>query len=327
MVGVIGFEPTTTCTPCKCATGLRHTPCEERSIICNTRPQRKPFWEFFFSYFSPSFKNPTNALKSNKSCDSATSFPFLGDNSFRRRPIAAGIPPAPIGLRRARVGAGAPRPRRETKIAHRPGFANRPKSPAFCARAETLGAFHFRLVAALLSTVCCRLFTWERPGLRREPVFFWGSMREVLIKNTYEIIEQLLLRLSCCANSKKSKRDLQWSLESYSFDFSTPAQKNPTEEGINTSRIHSLSFFLWGGCNAFYHVRKLRSSVSFAQIGSPSREAKRKWNGKEPQRAGKERKVERAKSAPGGEGERGGVGNGKGGKKKGDATDRPFLWT
>ena len=26
LVGVIGFEPTTPCTPCKCATRLRHTP-------------------------------------------------------------------------------------------------------------------------------------------------------------------------------------------------------------------------------------------------------------------------------------------------------------
>ena len=60
LVGVIGFEPTTTCTPCKCATGLRHTPCEERSIICNTRPQRKPFWEFFFIFFPhPSKIRPT----------------------------------------------------------------------------------------------------------------------------------------------------------------------------------------------------------------------------------------------------------------------------
>ena len=40
----------------------------------------------------------------------------------------------------------------------------------------------------------------------RKPKRKRGSMREVLIKNTYEIIEQLLLRLSCCANSKKSKQ-------------------------------------------------------------------------------------------------------------------------
>ena len=26
LVGVAGFEPTTTCTPCKCATRLRYTP-------------------------------------------------------------------------------------------------------------------------------------------------------------------------------------------------------------------------------------------------------------------------------------------------------------
>ena len=26
MVGVVGFEPTAPCTPCKCASGLRHTP-------------------------------------------------------------------------------------------------------------------------------------------------------------------------------------------------------------------------------------------------------------------------------------------------------------
>jgi len=33
MVGVKGFEPSTPCTPCKCATRLRHTPTRERRII------------------------------------------------------------------------------------------------------------------------------------------------------------------------------------------------------------------------------------------------------------------------------------------------------
>ena len=61
-------------------------------------------------------------------------------------------------------------------------------------------------------------------------------MREVLIKKRDEIMGQLLLRLSCCASSNKSNLDLQWSLESFSFDFSTPAQTTPTGEGINTSR-------------------------------------------------------------------------------------------
>ena len=32
MVGVIGFEPTAPCTPCKCASGLRHTPAVQRSV-------------------------------------------------------------------------------------------------------------------------------------------------------------------------------------------------------------------------------------------------------------------------------------------------------
>ena len=29
LVGVKGFEPSTPCTPCKCATRLRHTPTEK----------------------------------------------------------------------------------------------------------------------------------------------------------------------------------------------------------------------------------------------------------------------------------------------------------
>ena len=36
MVGVKGFEPSTPCTPCKCATRLRHTPIEPGSIACET---------------------------------------------------------------------------------------------------------------------------------------------------------------------------------------------------------------------------------------------------------------------------------------------------
>ena len=39
--------------------------------------------------------------------------------------------------------------------------------------------------------------------------------------------------------------------ESFSFDFSTQAQKNPTEEGVNTSLVFSLSFsFFFGGGGA-----------------------------------------------------------------------------
>ena len=60
--------------------------------------------------------------------------------------------------------------------------------------------------------------------------------RSVDIKKHYEIMTQLLLQLSCCASSKKSDPDLQRSFKSFSFDFSTPAQTNPTGYGINTSR-------------------------------------------------------------------------------------------
>ena len=69
--------------------------------------------------------------------------------------------------------------------------------------------------------------------------------RSVDAKKHYEIMAQLLLLLLCCASSKKSNPDLQWSLESLSFDFSTPAQTNPTGDGINTSRKLFL-FFLIG---------------------------------------------------------------------------------
>lgn len=33
LVGVKGFEPSTPCTPCKCATRLRHTPTQRESQI------------------------------------------------------------------------------------------------------------------------------------------------------------------------------------------------------------------------------------------------------------------------------------------------------
>ena len=59
--------------------------------------------------------------------------------------------------------------------------------------------------------------------------------RSVDIKKHYEIMAQLLLRLSYCASSKKSNPDLQWSPGSFSFGFFTPAQTTPTREGINTS--------------------------------------------------------------------------------------------
>ena len=50
---------------------------------------------------------------------------------------------------------------------------------------------------------------------------------------------QLLLRLSGCARSKKSNPDLQWSLENFSFDLSTPTQTTTTGESVNTFRILS----------------------------------------------------------------------------------------
>ena len=70
--------------------------------------------------------------------------------------------------------------------------------------------------------------------------------RSVDKKKHDEIMAQLLLRPSRCASSKKSNPDLQCSLGGFSFDFSTPAQTNPTKEGVNTSRMHSLSFWLSG---------------------------------------------------------------------------------
>ena len=50
--------------------------------------------------------------------------------------------------------------------------------------------------------------------------------RNVDIKKHYEIMTQLLLQLSCCASSKKSDPDLQRPLKSFSFDFSTGANKS-----------------------------------------------------------------------------------------------------
>jgi hypothetical protein len=37
LVGVIGFEPTASCTPCRRATGLRHTPTETPTLAQQTR--------------------------------------------------------------------------------------------------------------------------------------------------------------------------------------------------------------------------------------------------------------------------------------------------
>ena len=51
-------------------------------------------------------------------------------------------------------------------------------------------------------------------------------MREVLIKNTYEIIEQLLLRLSCCANSKKSKQIFNGRLKAILLIFQRRRKKS-----------------------------------------------------------------------------------------------------
>ena len=42
MVGVAGFEPTTTCPPDKCATRLRYTPIRRHYI--QTRAQRQVFF-------------------------------------------------------------------------------------------------------------------------------------------------------------------------------------------------------------------------------------------------------------------------------------------
>jgi hypothetical protein len=40
MVGETGFEPATPCTPCKCATRLRHSPKSPRSLLpCSHRWQ------------------------------------------------------------------------------------------------------------------------------------------------------------------------------------------------------------------------------------------------------------------------------------------------
>ncbi len=39
LVGTAGFEPTTPCTPCKCATGLRHVP----SMIYKVKKVLKAF--------------------------------------------------------------------------------------------------------------------------------------------------------------------------------------------------------------------------------------------------------------------------------------------
>ncbi len=43
---------------------------------------------------------------------------------------------------------------------------------------------------------------------------------------------QLPLRLSCCTSSKKSKPDLQWSLESFSFDFFNIGANNSDRRGL-----------------------------------------------------------------------------------------------
>ena len=63
--------------------------------------------------------------------------------------------------------------------------------------------------------------------------------RSVDIEKHNEVMAQLLLRLSFCASSKERNPDLHRSLENFSVDLSTPTQTTTTEEGINTSRIHS----------------------------------------------------------------------------------------
>ena len=108
----------------------------------------------------------------------------------------------------------------------------------------------------LVAAVCLGKWLWvwfrfpPQHSPKSQPVevgsFFLGGMyaRSVDIKKHHEVMAQLLLRLSRCASSKKSNPDLQWSLVRLSFYFSTQAQNTPTGEGVNTSRILSLSFFL-----------------------------------------------------------------------------------
>ena len=43
MVGAKGFEPSTLCTPCKCATRLRHAPTREGEYIISRTKMQPPF--------------------------------------------------------------------------------------------------------------------------------------------------------------------------------------------------------------------------------------------------------------------------------------------
>lgn len=40
MVGTVGFEPTTPCTPCRCATRLRHAP----TVVLTVWDSPEPDW-------------------------------------------------------------------------------------------------------------------------------------------------------------------------------------------------------------------------------------------------------------------------------------------
>ena len=62
MVGVKGFEPSTPCTPCKCATRLRHTPKQQIITVDNVdfelcgleiERQKTPDFTQFLSYLQP----------------------------------------------------------------------------------------------------------------------------------------------------------------------------------------------------------------------------------------------------------------------------------
>ena len=78
--------------------------------------------------------------------------------------------------------------------------------------------------------------------------FFRGNLRDVLIyKKQYAIMTQLLLRPSRCASSKKNNPELQRSLERFSFDFSTPAQK--IQQKRASTFIAHFSFFYSKGCS------------------------------------------------------------------------------
>ena len=73
--------------------------------------------------------------------------------------------------------------------------------------------------------------------------FFLGkNARSVDIKKSYEIMAQLLLLLSRGASSKESNPNLQWSLESFSFDFQH-RRKQLRQERASTLLAYFSYFF------------------------------------------------------------------------------------